>query len=139
MTNDVVNITKKSFDFDKNTKAFKEPSKEIIDFDLKGYKIAYSLNDNAKYNQKFTYDANHKSVTHLYLDSKASYNFNIEKIPFGNVLMSANKYEIPKNSDGTIKRVTYLDKDKKQNKLMKPIKLINSRCSSLLKKIFLIL
>ena len=112
LTNDVIKITNKSFDYDKTANTFKNPDKEIINFDSKGYKIDFSLNDNPKFSQKFTYDANHKKVTQLYLDNKAKYDFIIEKVPFGNVLMSINKYEIPKNPDGSIKKITYLDKEK---------------------------
>lgn len=111
LTNDVVKITEKSFDYDRNSASYKDPNIEVYTFDSNGYKISFSLNNKVEFNKSFNYSDNYKKVTETYPSSSTKYFFDILKLPYGNVLLKANKYQIPKNTDGTIKKLTYIGED----------------------------
>lgn len=111
LTNDVVKITEKSFDYDRNSASYKDPNIEVYTFDSNGYKISFSLNNKVEFNKSFNYSENYKKVTETFISSSTKYFFDILKLPYGNVLLKANKYQIPKNTDGTIKKLTYIGED----------------------------
>jgi hypothetical protein len=109
LTNDVMKITEKSFDYDRNSASYKDPNIEIYTFDSNGYKTSFSLNNKVEYNKSFNYSDNYKKVTEIFISSTTKYFFDILKLPYGNVLLKADKYKIPKNTDGSIKKVSYVD------------------------------
>ncbi|WP_438966274.1 hypothetical protein [Flavobacterium sp.] len=106
LTNDVVKITEKSFNYAKNTNSYKEPENKIYDFDSQGFILSASLYDKVEYGKTFIYNQKHDKVTKLYGNGK-KFDFDIIKVPYGNVLIGADKYEVLKNSDGSIMKIDY--------------------------------
>lgn len=113
LTNDVLKINENSYSYSAISKSFSEPISTVDAFDSKGYVIERIYNNSAETQKKYTYDANYKKATKTFVESNSKYNYVVEKLPFGSILLKVNESEVLKNADGSIKQV--LHKGKKEN------------------------